>query len=98
VLAVAAPPTPAAYKLRGDKAIWPTSLSDDGLSTAIRWPVNRTIPAVYQEDEPHQLALVNGVMQGGLYMIEGVHRRLVFVMGRARASADRADRSLLARP
>jgi len=89
VLAVAAAPTPG-YKLRGDKALWPTSVTDDGLSTAIRWPLSRTIPAVYQEDEPHHLALVNGVMQDGQYMIEGVHRRLVFVLGRARASADRA--------
>ncbi|MDP9057594.1 MAG: TrbG/VirB9 family P-type conjugative transfer protein [Pseudomonadota bacterium] len=93
VLAMAAATYTAAYRLRGDKAIWPTSVSDDGLSTAIRWPVNRTIPAVYQEDESRHLALVNGVMQSGRYVIEGVHSRLVFVLGRARASADRTDRS-----
>ncbi len=91
VLAVVAPPAPIRYKLRGDKTIWPATVTDDGAATAIRWPADQTIPAVYQQDERDHLALVNGVMQGGVYRVEGVHRRLVFVLGRARASADRVQ-------
>lgn len=88
VLAEAAP-VPARYKLRGEKMIWPTTVSDDGVATAIRWPADQTIPAVYQQDEHNHLALVNGVMKDGVYVIEGVHRRLVFVLGKLRATAIR---------
>lgn len=82
-------PAPGSYRLRGDKAIWPAMLSDDGAATVMRWAGDQTIPAVYQQDERGHLALVNGVMQGGVYRIDGVHRRLVFVSGRARATASR---------
>jgi type IV secretion system protein VirB9 len=82
-------PAPGTYKLRGDRTIWPASMSDDGAVTAIRWAGDQTIPAVYQQDERGDLALVNGLMQDGIYRIEGVHRRLMFVLGKARATATR---------
>jgi type IV secretion system protein VirB9 len=82
---------PGHYKLRGEQAIWPASMSDDGTATAIRWAADQTIPAVYLQDERGHLALVNGLMEGGVDRIEGVHRRLVFVLGRARATASRVD-------
>ncbi len=87
-LAVAAP-TLSRYRLRGDRTIWPATVSDDGTATSIRWPADQTIPAVYQQDERDHLALVNGVMQGGVYKVEGVHGRLVFILGDARATATR---------
>ncbi len=89
VLAVVAPPAPARYKLGGERSIWPAVISDDGTATSLRWPADQTIPAIYQQDERKHLALVNGLMQGGVYVIEGVHHRLVFVLGRARATAIR---------
>ncbi len=89
-LAVAAPAS-ASYKLRGDKTIWPATMADDGAATAIGWAGDQTIPAVYQQDERGHLALVNGLMEGGIYRIEGVHRRLVFVLGPARATASRVE-------
>ena len=85
---VSAPPV-GRYKLHGDKAIWPQAMSDDGAATAIRWAGEAALPAVYREDEPGQLALVNGVMRDGAYVVEGVHPRLVFVLGKARAQAAR---------
>lgn len=87
VVAVAAPA--ASYRLRGDKTIWPATMSDDGAATAIRWGVEQTIPAVYLQDQRGHLALVNGAMQNGDYVIQGVHGRLVFVLGKARATATR---------
>lgn len=89
VLAETAAAAPASYKLHGEKSIWPATIFDDGIATTIRWSVDRTIPAVYQQDEQNQLALVNGVMRNGAYVVEGVHRRLVFVLGRTRATAVR---------
>jgi type IV secretion system protein VirB9 len=85
-------PAPGTYKLRGDRTIWPATMSDDGVATAIRWAGEQTIPAVYEQDERGQLALVNGLMEGGIYRIEGVHSRLVFVLGKARATASRVAR------
>lgn len=90
VLAEATTPARGIYRFHGDKTIWPVTMFDDGAATAIRWAGDQSIPAVYRQDERGHLALVNGVMQDGRYRIEGVHRRLVFVLGPARATAIRA--------
>jgi type IV secretion system protein VirB9 len=81
------------YDLRGDRTLWPISISEDGSFTSLRWSDEATLPAVYREDERGELALVNGVMREGVYVIEGVPQRLVFVLGRARATATRSEGS-----
>ena len=83
---VNAPMVVGRYKLKGDRAIWPQAMSDDGAFTAIRWGT-AAMPAVYREAASGHLALVNGVMRDGAYLVEGVHQRLVFVLGEARARA-----------
>lgn len=88
VLAEAAPAA-GTYTLRGDRTIWPATMSDDGAATSIHWATDQTIPAVYLQDQRGNLALVNGLMEHGIYRIEGVHPRLVFVLGKARATASR---------
>lgn len=75
------------YRLKGDKALWPEAISDDGQATAIRWTGEAEMPAVYSEDEPGRIALVNGLMRDGAYVIDSVHSRLVFIRGKARATA-----------
>lgn len=82
-------PLSGRYTLSGDKALWPAEMSDDGASTQLRWAVGRAMPAVYREEGWGRLALLNGVVRDGAYVVEGVHRRLVFVLGHARASASR---------
>lgn len=90
-----APPGPSAppasaisqYQMKGDRALWPLGISDDGRFTALRWGEDVTLPAVYRQDAKGNLALVNGAMRDGSYVIEGVPERLVFVSGKARASA-----------
>jgi hypothetical protein len=37
------------------------------------------------------MRLVNGLMRDGIYVIDSVHSRLVFVLGRERASATRLN-------
>ena len=78
---------PARYELKGDRALWPESISDDGQSTSLRWPDDVALPAIYQDDGQGNLALVNGLMREGVFVLEGVPRRLVFVQGKARATA-----------
>lgn len=77
------------YRVRGSRALRPSAISDDGRSTTIIWPNDITLPAVYQVDAAGNEALVNGLMQDGAYVIEGVHPQLVFKRGRARATATR---------
>lgn len=83
------PVTRGTYRLRGARALWPLELVDDGAFTRIRWSSAGPQPAVYRDDGKRGLALVNGVMKDGVYVIEGVAQHLVFVLGRAKASADR---------
>lgn len=82
-------PVPTRYKLSGNKALWPTAMSDDGEFTAIVWAPGTTMPAVYLINERGKEAIVNGTVRDGAYMIEGVASRFVFRLGKDSASARR---------
>lgn len=86
---MAVEPARALYTLSGNKALRPSSISDDGQFTAIVWPQEATMPAVYFVDAHGEEAIVNGTVRDGAYMIEGVASRLVFRLGRASARAHR---------
>lgn len=77
------------YQLSGSKQLWPATISDDGSATTIRWADTATLPAVYRENDKGEPALVNGVMRDGSYVLDSVHPRLVFILGKARARAVR---------
>ncbi len=81
--------TMSRYRVRGKKSLLPAAISDDGTFTSIFWPKDVTLPAVYRQDDQSHLALVNGLMRDGAFVIEGVYRRLVFMIGKARATATR---------
>ncbi len=82
-------PVAGSYRLVGVKSLWPLEIADDGSATTIRWAPDMTMPAVYREGERGSLALVNGVMRDGAYVLDAVYPRLVFVLGKARARAVR---------
>ena len=79
------------YKMGGARTLWPESVRDDGRFTSMVWPADVLLPAIYAEDRKGELALINGVVRDGAYVIEGVHRKFVFVRGKSRASATRED-------
>lgn len=81
----------ASYRLSGARALLPSSVRDDGRFTSIVWPADVLLPAIYAEDRKGELAILNGRMRDGAYVIEGVHSRLVFVRGKARAVAMREE-------
>jgi type IV secretion system protein VirB9 len=81
------------YQMKGERSLWPLSISDDGRFTALRWQDDATLPAVYNQDARGNLALVNGTMRDGSYVIEGVPDRMVFVLGKFRATAQRLSGS-----
>ncbi len=80
---------PVTYRLRGDRSLWPTAMSDDGQFTSIIWPDGDTIPAIYLVNARGKEALVNGIVRNGAYVIEGVAARVNFRLGKASASAIR---------
>lgn len=85
--------TPAAiissYRLSGSRDLRPTEMSDDGRKTSIRWADDAPLPAVYRDAGRGRLALLNGAMRDGVYEIEGVYEKLVFIVGKSRAKAFR---------
>jgi type IV secretion system protein VirB9 len=67
------------YRLGGDKALRPSEMSDDGVHTYIRWPRERSLPAVYGLTDTGREVLVNGMMrEDDLFVIDSVTRKLVF--------------------
>ncbi|HEX8483160.1 MAG TPA: TrbG/VirB9 family P-type conjugative transfer protein [Allosphingosinicella sp.] len=67
------------YRLSGDKALRPSEMSDDGSHTYMRWPRDRSLPAVYAMSDAGQEMLVNGMMrEDDLFVVDSVHKRLVF--------------------
>jgi type IV secretion system protein VirB9 len=80
---------PTRYRLRGDKALWPSAMSDDHGATAIAWPPDVDLPAIYYVTPEGKEALINGVVKDGAYVIEGVYQQLVFRRGKAKATATR---------
>ncbi len=77
------------YTLRGDRAIRPSALSDDGIHTYMQWPASTALPAVYAIDGDAHETLVNGAMRDGTYVIDSVAARLVFRRDRRVAYAER---------
>jgi type IV secretion system protein VirB9 len=78
------------YRLRGDKEVQPSEISDDGSQTFIRWPRDRSLPAVYALGDTGQEMLVNGMMrEDDVFVISSVWRKLVFRMDKHVARATR---------
>lgn len=81
--------TEGRYRLSGVRALRPSRISDDGVHTYIEWPHDASLPATYALNDQGQETLVNGGMREGLFVIDGISRRLVF---RIDAQVARADR------
>ena len=78
------------YRLGGDRALMPSEISDDGSHTYLRWPRDRSLPAVYGVTPTGQETLVNGMMrEGDVFVIDDVWSRLVFRIDRHVAHATR---------
>ena len=84
-------PDEGRYRLSGDRSLRPTGISDDGQRTYIEWPEDLPLPAVYAIDINGREALVNGMMRGELYVVDSVHRQLIFRIDRRVARARRLE-------
>lgn len=77
------------YRLRGDRSLYPATISDDGVRMWIDWPPSGPLPAVYGRDRDGVETLVNGNMRGRFFVIDEVIPSLVFRVDDRRARADR---------
>ena len=78
------------YRLGGDRALQPSEISDDGTHTYIRWPRDRSLPAVYGVTETGAETLVNGMMrEDDVFVIDDIWQKLVFRIDRHKADATR---------
>jgi len=78
------------YRMTGDRALRPDSVSDDGQHTYISWPASASIPAIYTVGSSGKEMLVNGMMRkDDVYVVDGVWPLLIFRVDRASARAER---------
>lgn len=78
------------YRVSGDRKLRPSAISDDGIKTYIEWPADVAMPAVYSINDQGREALVNGMVQNKILVIDGVAQRLLFRIDKRVARATRA--------
>ena len=77
------------YRLSGSRSLRPVTVSDDGIRTTIEWRANQAIPAIFALDDQGAEILLEGHMRDGRFVIDTLHRALVFRIGNERAQANR---------
>lgn len=77
------------YLLRGDRALRPVAISDDGIHTYIEWPADALLPATYVGQADGSETLANGQMRGRYYVLDSVDTNLVFRLDKRVAKARR---------
>lgn len=91
-----APPPPVSkqwdYRIKGDRAVRPASVTDDGSRTYISFAKDQPLPAVFAEGLTGDEQVVNGYMRGGRYVIDEVWPELIFRIDRKKAKALRNDK------
>lgn len=79
------------YRLRGDRAVRPASIEDDGIRTHITFAPRQPLPAVFAIGPGGDEQVVNGYMRGDIYVIDRIHDELVFRIDKEKATARRVD-------
>lgn len=77
------------YRFEGVRALRPKSISMGVDRIGIEWPSDVALPAVFRVDDDGEETLVNGEMQDGRFVVEGLPKKLVFRLDLLRASAVR---------
>lgn len=79
------------YRLRGDRSVRPSRISDDGVRTTIEFPPEQDLPAVFAIGPTGDEQVVNGHMRGGVFVIDRIHAELVFRIDKDKATARRNE-------
>ncbi len=90
-VAVAAPPPPpaapvarnSAYSVKGDTAIQPAKVFDDGAATYFAWPAQADLPAVFVVGVDGVEGLANAVVRDGYLVVDQIAPRFVLRSGKS---------------
>lgn len=77
------------YRLRGNSAVRPASIRDDGARTRIVFAPEQALPAVFAIGPGGEEQVAGGYMRGGVFEIDRVWQELVFRIDGAKATARR---------
>ncbi|MFD1105169.1 TrbG/VirB9 family P-type conjugative transfer protein [Sphingobium olei] len=77
------------YQMKGDMALRPTALSDDGEKTYIEWRPDQPLPAVFAIDARGREEMVDGYMRGSIFTIDRIYSRLRFRIDKAEVTVRR---------
>lgn len=87
---VAAPPPPtaptarnSAYAVKGDAAIQPTKVFDDGAATYFAWPAQADLPAVFVVGADGVEGLANAVVRDGYLVVDQLAPRFILRSGKS---------------
>jgi type IV secretion system protein VirB9 len=91
VVAAAAPPPPpaaplarnAAYSVKGDAAIQPARVFDDGAATYFAWPAQADLPAVFVVNADGVEGLANAVVRDGYLVVDQLAPKFVLRSGKS---------------
>ncbi|MXO90888.1 TrbG/VirB9 family P-type conjugative transfer protein [Pontixanthobacter aquaemixtae] len=77
------------YRLKGDREVRPQTIEDDGVRTRITYGAEQALPAVFAIGPTGDEQVINGYMRGNVFVIDRVHRELVFRIDKKKATAKR---------
>ena len=84
-----APPAGVSWRLSGDAAMQPASISDDGKKIYIAWHDNQAMPAVFSTGAGGKEQMVDGYVRAGVFTIDRIYGDLVFRIDSKQAVARR---------
>ena len=77
------------YRVKGDRALRPDSIVDDGMRTFIDWHRDKALPAVFGLGPGGEEEIVAGYMRDDTFVIDRIYPELVFRFDKRRATARR---------
>jgi len=70
-----------AWESKGDRALLPAQIYDDGTATFLSWPAGTPLPAILVKDHEGDEGPVNFAVRGETIVVDGVPRELVLRTG-----------------
>lgn len=81
--------TMATYRMKGEKALRPAEIWDDGTHMYIRFAPDASLPAIFGVSETGDEVVVNGHMRHDVYVIDDIYPKLIFRSNKKKAMAER---------
>lgn len=76
------------WRKKGDRALLPARVYDDGAATFLAWPAGAPVPAILMKDAEGTEGPVNFTVRGDVIVVDGVPRTLVLRSGKDMATLE----------